>query len=43
MIRFRLRQVGDFDISKPTVLEITGLVLVLCFFVIFVFLLCKLG
>lgn len=34
MIRFRLGRIGKFDITKPTILEIAGLAMVLCFFVL---------
>lgn len=35
MIRFSFRNLGKFDISRPTLLEIAGLGLVLIFLVVF--------
>ena len=37
MIRFSLARVGKLDITRPTMLEIVGLAMVLCFFVILAF------
>lgn len=34
MIRFNFRNLGKFDIARPTLLEIAGLGLVLSFFVV---------
>lgn len=34
MIRFNLRKIGKLDIARPTLLEITGLGMVLCFLVV---------
>jgi len=36
MIRFNVRKIGKLDIARPTLLEIAGLGMVLCFFLVVV-------